>query len=413
VTDEAPRHAHGRGRGHPHGRPPARYHRHGPGRPLRRPSWWPANEPWPPRGDEWRRMRHRVLARVALVAVVLVFLAVVIPVFLVWHFLEMAGVQSPGRYLIGAGLLVLFVAAIGGAVGGARRVALPLGNLIEAAGRVEAGDYSVRVDERHRGPYELRALIRAFNDMATRLESDEAQRRTLLADVGHELRTPLAVLQGQLEAMMDGIRPADDAHLAAALEEIRVMEQLVEDLRTLTLAEAGTLALHREPTDLTVLAQDACAGFEGLAREAGVGLRVEMADDLPLVDLDPIRIRQVLGNLVSNALRYAPKDSVIRVLGRRIVGSGRSPSGGSGAGGSGAGGSGAGARVAVSVADSGPGIPPELLPRLFDRFAKSADSRGSGLGLAIARQLVEAHGGAIRVEQSGDRGTTITFELPV
>jgi signal transduction histidine kinase len=344
-------------------------------------------------------MRHRVLARVALVAVVLVFLAVVIPLFLVWHVLELGGVQSPGRYLIGVGLLVLFVAAIGGTAGGARRIALPLGNLIEAAGRVEAGDYSVRVDERHRGPYELRALIRAFNDMAARLGSDEAQRRTLLADVGHELRTPLAVLQGQLEAMMDGIHPADEAHLAAALEEIRVMEQLVEDLRTLTLAEARTLALHREPTDLAVLAQDACAGFEGLAREAGVALRVEMAEDLPLVDLDPIRIRQVLGNLISNALRYAPAGSAIRVLGGRT-------------GGSGAAAAASGGRVAVSVADSGPGIPPDLLPQLFDRFARSADSRGSGLGLAIARQLVEAHGGAIRVEQPEGGGTVVTFELP-
>ncbi len=331
-----------------------------------------------------------MFVRVAFVALFLFFMVVVLPGYLLWHALDLAGVQSPGRGLLPFGLLLLFAGLAVVAVGGARRIGRPLGGLIEAAGRVEAGDYSVRLEEPYRAPYELRALTRAFNAMTARLQADESQRRTLLADVGHELRTPLAVLQGQIEAMVDGVHPADEAHLAAALEEIEVMERLVEDLRTLTLAEAGTLALHREPTDLAVLAQDACAGFEGLASEAGVALRVEMADDLPLLELDPIRIRQVLSNLVSNALRYAPKGSAITVAGTRSAG-----------------------RVVVSVVASGPGIPPELLPHLFDRFAKSAESRGSGLGLAIARRLVEAHGGSIRADQPPEGGTRITFELPL
>lgn len=333
-----------------------------------------------------------VMIRVAVAVVAFIVLAVLVPLTILWLALQMADIESPGKVLTGLVIAFVLLVMVAMAFGGARRIALPLGNLIEAAGRVENGDYSVRVDERHRGPYELRALTRAFNEMAARLETDEQQRRTLLADVGHELRTPLAVLQGQLEAMVDGVHPADETHLAAALEEIRVMEQLVDDLRTLTLAEAGTLALHREPTDMAVLVQDAVAGFGGLARSADVKLQVEMADDLPSLDLDPIRIRQVLGNLVSNALRYAPRHSTVR-----IIAHGGAPA----------------RRVAVSVVDSGPGIPPELLPHLFERFAKSAESRGSGLGLAIARRLVEAHGGSIRAEQPTGGGTAIVFELPV
>jgi two-component system sensor histidine kinase BaeS len=376
--------------GHRHHYGPGRMHR----RPHGRPGWWPANEPWPPVGPPSGEVRRRVFFRVALAALILSLFVVVLPLTSIWIALSVADVQSPGKVLVGGMVLFIVLVAIALGAGGARRIAVPLGNLIEAAGRVQEGDYSVRVNERHKGPYELRALTRAFNQMAARLETDEQQRRTLLADVGHELRTPLAVLQGQLEAMVDGVHPADEAHLSTALDEIRVMEQLVEDLRTLTLAEAGTLSLHREPTDLAVLAQDACSGFEGLARSAGVTLTVEMADDLPLLDVDPIRIRQVLGNLISNALRYAPKKSAVRVSGAQV------------------GGSTAGERVAISVVDSGPGIAPDLLPQLFEHFVKSADSRGSGLGLAIARRLVEAHGGTIRAEQPSGGGTAITFELP-
>jgi len=370
-----------------HDRRAARAYRYG--RPRSRPKWWPANEPWPPQGPPSAHVRHLVFVRVAAAATIIFLVLVVVPFAALWFSFETADIKSPGKMAFAFAVIFVVIVLALGAVGGARRIGVPLGNLVEAAGRVEAGDYSARVEERHRGPSELRALTRAFNDMAARLQADEAQRRTLLADVGHELRTPLAVLQGQIEAMVDGIHPADEAHLTAALEEIRVLGQLVEDLRTLTLAESGSLALHREPTDLAVLAQDACAAFEGLARSAGVTLRVEMAGDLPLLDLDPIRIRQVLGNLISNALRYAPKGSLVRVVGAR-----------------------AGNAVAVSVVDAGPGIPPDLLPHLFERFAKSADSRGSGLGLAIARRLVEAHGGTIRAAQPEGGGTAITFELP-
>jgi signal transduction histidine kinase len=136
----------------------------------------------------------------------------------------------------------------------ARGVGPPLDALVQAAGRVQRGDYTARVPEVTRGPRELRDLVRAFNTMTERLELDETQRRRLLADVSHELRTPLAVIQGNAEAIVDGVYPADAEHLGTILEETRVLSRLIEDLRTLSLAEAGTLTLHREPTDLDVLA---------------------------------------------------------------------------------------------------------------------------------------------------------------
>jgi signal transduction histidine kinase len=207
--------------------------------------------------------------------------------------------------------------------------------------------------------------------------------------VSHELRTPLAVLRGELEAMIDGVHPIDEAHLTAAVDQIAMLTKLVEDLRTLALAEGGTLALHREPTDLSILAQEAATSFKGLAAETGVRLAVEMPDDLPLADLDPLRIQQVVVNLVANALRYAPRGSTVAIAGEA------SP-----------------AAVTISITDSGPGIAPDVLPHLFERFAKAEDSRGSGLGLAIARRLVEAHGGSIRAERPSGGGTRIAFELP-
>jgi two-component system sensor histidine kinase BaeS len=189
--------------------------------------------------------------------------------------------------------------------------------------------------------------------------------------------------------MIDGVHPIDEAHLTAAVDQIAMLTKLVEDLRTLTLAEGGTLPLHKEPTDLSILAQEAAAAFTALAATTDVTLQVLMPDDLPLLDVDPLRIQQVIGNLVGNALRYAPRGSVVSIAGV----AGRDA-------------------VTISVTDNGPGIDPEVLPNLFERFAKSDASRGSGLGLAIARRLVEAHGGSIRAQRPAEGGTTISFDLP-
>jgi two-component system sensor histidine kinase BaeS len=190
--------------------------------------------------------------------------------------------------------------------------------------------------------------------------------------------------------MLDGVHEADEAHLAAILEETRVLGRLVDDLRTVALSESGNLPLHREPTDLAIVATDAVGGFRSTAQAAGVALDTEIADDIPLLEVDPVRIREVISNLVANALRHTPSGGSITVDARVDE---------------------AGRAVVVTVRDTGTGIDPELLPHVFDRFAKAPGSRGSGLGLAIARGLVEAHGGSIEVESTPDRGSTFRFRI--
>jgi signal transduction histidine kinase len=225
--------------------------------------------------------------------------------------------------------------------------------------------------------------------MTASLHQSEQARNTFIADVTHELRTPLTVVQGNLEGMLDGVYPADEANLRSLLEETNILARLVEDLRTLALAESGALQLKRESTDLSMLIRDTLAAFQSQADAAGVTLSVEADADLPWLDLDPGRIRQVLVNLVANALRYTPASGTISVRYRQEDG-----------------------QALLDVQDSGPGIPADELPHVFERFYKSADSGGMGLGLAIARHLVEAHGGTIRAASALGQGTTIQITLP-
>jgi two-component system OmpR family sensor kinase/two-component system sensor histidine kinase BaeS len=269
-----------------------------------------------------------------------------------------------------------------------RRIAAPVGDVIEAVGRVADGDLSTRVHER--GPREARALARAFNAMASRLEAGEEQRRRLLADVSHELRTPLSIVQGNLEALVDAVHPADEAHLLSILDETKILSRLVEDLRTLSLAESGALALHREAIDVGVLVRETVESFASQAEAAGVSLDAEVSTGLPQVDADPVRAREILSNLIANALRYTPRGGRVGVAARAE-----------------------GAGVAVDVRDTGAGIEPERIGRIFDRFYKSPESRGAGLGLAIAKQLVEAHGGQISATSVVGEGTVVRFTLPV
>jgi signal transduction histidine kinase len=286
------------------------------------------------------------------------------------------------------GVLALFVS-----VRIARRVGRPLSELVDAAGRIESADYTVRVDEDPRGGSDLRGLSRAFNSRAERLEAEDATRRRLLADVSHELRTPLAVIQGNLEALLDGVYPPDAAHIGPILEETRVLERLIDDLRTLSLAESGALPLHLEQTDPDVLLDDVASAHRARAAASGVTVTIAAGPDVQPIDLDPVRMRQVLTNLVDNALRVMPGGGTITL------------------------GAASDERtVTITVADDGPGIPSELLPNVFERFAKSPASRGSGLGLAIARAIVEAHGGTISARSTeapdAGHGTAITITLP-
>ena len=266
-----------------------------------------------------------------------------------------------------------------------RRAALPVGDMMEATGRVAEGDYSVRMAEH--GPREARTLAHAFNSMVARLQADDEQRRNLLADVTHELRTPLTVIQGNLEGLLDGIYPRDDAHLEPILEETRVLSRLIDDLRTLALAESGALKLQKEPTDLAILVNETVASFQAQANGVELSADVEPG---PMLEIDPARIRQVLENLIANALRYTPRGETIRV--QCSV---------------------EGAYVKVSVSDTGAGISPDDLPHIFDRFYKSHDSRGTGLGLAIAKNLVVAHGGEISAQSVLGKGTTIHLTFPL
>ncbi|HTG40586.1 MAG TPA: HAMP domain-containing sensor histidine kinase [Methylomirabilota bacterium] len=291
------------------------------------------------------------------------------------------------------GIVILVIGGLALATAGRsfRSAGMSLDELVDAARRVEEGDYTTRVAEpvARRGP--LRELVRGFNSMTGRLEADAEQRRRLLADVSHELRTPLAVIQGNLEAILDGVHAADDTHLGAILDETHVLARLVDDLRTVALSEGGNLPLHREPTDLSILAAESVASFQSAAEAAGVSLEVHVDDEIPLLDIDPVRIREVLSNLVANALRHTPRGGSIAVVATNTAD---------------------GKTVEIVVRDTGTGIDPALLPHVFDRFAKAADSRGSGLGLAIARGLVEAHGGSIDVESSAATGTTFRLRVP-
>ncbi len=359
-----------------------------------RPPWWPEGEPFPPergtgRGPGgWHGSRRRAIRRVGLtVAAVwfLLFMTTGLAVAVVSGIFGLG--RHRGLYPLAAilGLLLLVgLIALGRSI---RRMAVPLSDVMEAADRVAGGDYAVRVTER--GPREMRRLARSFNQMTERLGSDEDRRRNLLADVAHELRTPLSVILGNTEGMLDGLYPADPEHLQPLLETTRVMARLLDDLQILSTAEAGALKLHREPADPAHLVADAVAAFRSRAEEKGVRLEDGAANGLPVLEVDPVRVGEVLSNLVANAVRHTPSGGSVTVTAEPAQ---------NGA-------------VAFAVSDTGPGIPPEALPHVFDRFVKSSDSGGAGLGLAIAKSLVEAHGGTISAESGPEGGTAVRFTL--
>jgi two-component system OmpR family sensor kinase/two-component system sensor histidine kinase BaeS len=357
-----------------------------------RPPWWPENEPFPPAGRPgwgWRRghFARRVVFAVTLFFA-LIFLTSSLAVALVSGTLGLGHHRGLAVVAGLVGLALLFAGMIGAAKV-VRRTAVPLSDVMEAADRVASGDHAVRVEER--GSREMRRLARSFNAMTEHLRASEEQRRNLLADLAHELRTPLSVIQGNAEGMLDGLYPPDRDHLEPLLEEIRVMSRLLDDLQTLSTAEAGVLRLYRQSVEPDQLVEDAAAVYRPQAEAADVTLEVRAAERLPPVDVDPVRIGEVLANLLSNALRATPRGGSVTVSAEPAEG---------------------GRRVAFTVEDTGDGIPDAVLPHVFERFVKSARSGGAGLGLAIAKSLVEAHGGEITATSHPGKGTRMRFVVP-
>lgn len=271
------------------------------------------------------------------------------------------------------------------------RISTPLRQLDAAARSMAAGNLQVRVQPGL--VREVADLARSFNQMADALEESDRQRRQLTADVAHELRTPLSIIKGRLEGIQDGVYRAEAEQIDGLLDKVALLERLVEDLRLLALADTGQLALHVEPVIPARLLEDARASFAHQAAERNITMRVE-TETVPELNADPQRIAQVLGNLVSNALRHTPPGGVVTLAVRA------GPS-----------------EALFEVRDTGTGIAPEDLPRIFDRFYRADPSRarasgGAGLGLAIARRIVEAHGGRIWAESTPGQGTTVRFTLP-
>ena len=261
-----------------------------------------------------------------------------------------------------------------------------IGALMDAADRVAGGDYTTRVGEVPGRPYQR--LAGAFDEMTTRLQTNEERRRELIADVAHELRTPLQAIRGATEGMLDGLYPADAEHLRPLLERTDVMARLLDDLRTLSMAEAGVLELHRETVDPRAAVEDSVAAI----RSTSDGVTIDVVDEgaPATIEADPVRLEEILTNLLANAARYTPSGGRVAVT---ISADGPG-----------------GARFVVD--DTGPGIPADQLDHVFDRFVRSADRGGTGLGLAIAKRLVEAHGGTIDAGAAPGGGTRMRFDIP-
>jgi len=344
--------------------------------------WWDRDSDWwmqPGRGAQaWQGFGRRMFLRG------LIFFAVFIVMVVGIVVLAVNLVSSISAVVVAPFLLLLVALLIGRSLVRSWR---PVRKMIRAAGALADGDYSARVEPSGSGS--MKAAIASFNDMAQRLETSDEQRRRLLADLGHELRTPLTVIRGEIEAMLDGIHEIDDDHLNLLMNEVQVMERLLEDLRTLSLIDAGRLDLHPEPTDLTSLIDDVADGYRRRAGEVGVSISVEADADVPELVLDPVRVREVLTNVAVNAIRAMPEGGR---LGFRVRSSGRG--------------------AIVAVTDTGTGIEQLELDQVFDRFHKGSSSRGSGLGLTISRDLVHAHGGSIELESEPGVGTTVRIELP-
>ena len=294
--------------------------------------------------------------------------------------------------LIIAGISAVAIAVLFGVLLGAL-FTRPLRRLTTATKRIAAGDLTYRVPETDKD--EVGQLSVAFNTMTAQLNAKEQSRRRLLADVAHELRTPLSIVQGNLEAWLDGVIKPTSEQIASTHDETILLSRLITDLRDLSLAEAGQLKLTRSEMKLSGLIAAEAAGLDHRFREQQVSFDKRIPDDLPSIFVDGDRIRQVLHNLLMNALQFTPACGKITIDAAVADG-----------------------KVVVRVADTGSGISAEDLPHVFEHFYKADRSRqrghgGSGIGLAIVKQIIEAHGGNITVDSQSGQGSTFTFTLPV
>ena len=386
-----PEHDHGPASGHdPHVV-------HGPDREF---DWHAQRELWRQRRDEARRRRgdrpfrrHGVPPLGCVGCAVVVFVLVVgsIAAFATWVAASVFGFLAPTAgpsTATGLAIAVILLLALGVSVRTFSSYVRPLAALADAASRLADGEPDVRVWVR--GPRPVRDLAVSFNAMAERLDRSRTTRQAMLADVTHELRTPLTVIGGGIEAMLDGVHPMDEDHLAPLLAETHVMDRLLEDLRTLSLAEAGALPLHREPADLVEVAADAVGALRSVATAKGVSLGLG-SDPALETSVDPVRVREIVTNLLTNAIRHTPAGGSVQVTVHAVRG-----------------------EAVIEVRDTGEGIPPADLPHVFDRFQRRADSGGSGLGLTIVRDLAAAHGGSVEAESDGEgRGATFRVRLPI
>lgn len=354
------------------------------------PPWWPEDEEWPP--ADWRMARRRFVPRMAGLMLGLILLTLVFCVFvgaLYWTVAPDRRGERPHFFFpLGAVIVLAGLFFIGTRGFRSLRVnALALDEVMRNVNRIAAGDYAVQTTRR--GWAETQELANSVDLLAERLRTAEARRVALQADVAHELRTPLSVIQGTTEGMLDGVYARDDEHLELILRRSRMMVDLLEDFRTIASAEAGVLQLHRERVDLPDLLDGIVTDFRAEAARREVTVIRVGVDELE-ANLDAVRTAEVVDNLVKNALRHTPPGGQVQIGADSVE-----------------------HQVRIWVSDTGEGIPSEQLATVFDRYAKSADSGGSGLGLAIARRLVEAHGGTISVESDVGVGTTFTIRLPM
>jgi signal transduction histidine kinase len=320
----------------------------------------------------------------------LVLLIGVVAALATWVAAALLGALAPSATPSAITALAVIVVIVLAVLAGARvvgRSVRPLADIARATERLADGEAGVRIVPR--GPRPVRDLARSFNTMAERLDRSRDDRRAMLADVTHELRTPITVIQGGLEAMLDGVHPMDEDHVAPLVAETAVMGRLLDDLRTLSLADAGALTLHREPSDLAAIARDVASAQQAVASARGVAL-VVTGDRRLVAGVDPVRYREIVSNLAANALRHTPPGGRVEL----VVSADADD-------------------ALLVVRDTGEGIPPADLSRVFDRYERRADTGGSGLGLAIVRDLAEAHGGTVEAESTGVAGEGATFRVRI